>query len=291
MGTPVATTVRDMLPVLDALVRRDSLSVAEVEQELCLLGYRVAVARQREALDAAVRLAESTLGHMAVGFVRTACEEFLWLKYLASLDVADANEVFVALGNFDNMRSVQAALGFAGVDALVGQGFPRGFVDASGEVLVDAEDRLRGLKNRLGWDNRRGPSAGWVATAVGERPLFDYLYAASSRSVHFSAGEMLRRGWFDQDGRVSVADVDHRLFLSDFALSELVRLLMKTLCVADRWLGVGQVDVEADLATMHTAGQSFDERVAAFGAVGRVPLVWAREFEQAWASVRQRRPA
>lgn len=282
--TPVASAVRDMLPVLDIWMQREDLSMAEVESEFCLLGYRVAVQRQRESLDAGLRLAESAMGHIAVGFVRPACEEFLWLKYLASLDIADATVAFVALGNHDALRSLVAVKGYKGTESLVRLGFPRPFVDAADGLVQQAAMQLKDLKSKLGWDGGKGPTVKWIASAVGELPLYEYLYAASSRAVHFSAGEALRRGWFDSAGRVSVKDVDHRVYLSDFALSELLRLFTKTLLVSDRWLDVGQTHepIEFD-----EGDKSFEDRIAAFNAIGTVPLVWVKEYELIWTSGRK----
>jgi hypothetical protein len=45
---------------------------------------------------------------------------------------------------------------------------------------------------------------GAFSTGIGTpRDLYDYLHAATSRALYFSAGEIMRRGWGHPHGRMT----------------------------------------------------------------------------------------
>ncbi|MEV4214041.1 DUF5677 domain-containing protein [Micromonospora sp. NPDC049662] len=279
-STQIAQVVRRLLPLVDAITRRKSPSMDEVHADYRLIACMVALARQRESLLAAIKLSEDTLGHLAVGFIRPACEEYLWLKYLTSLECKDSNDVLLVLASSDALRSLSAARGYIGDPMLNKLGFPTSFLSTTQAGLDSARERLAALRQRLAWDGKSGPTARWLAARVGEVRLYDYLYAASSRAVHFSAGEVFRRTWFDIDGTVSVEDADHRIYLSDFALYQLVDLAIRTFVVAADWLANSSNDESGD--------QEFSEEILKpleeFNRLPQVPLIIAKEYEIAWGA-------
>jgi hypothetical protein len=69
------------------------------------------------------------------------------------------------------------------------------FLERATEAKTRARDRLRALQKKHGWSGGDSPSGAWIADQADERHLYDYLFAATSRANHFSAGEVLRRGW------------------------------------------------------------------------------------------------
>lgn len=243
--------------------------------DLTLLGTRYALTRQVGAIKAAVELARANLGHYSVCFVRPAFEEFLWVMYLSTLDRRDAHDVFHAMALDDSMRQAQAADDFFRPEEMINQGFPqrfREFVDLQFDAnKVD----VTALGERLGWPRTRSgfPSMKWIATQVGEDKFYAYLYAATSRGVHFSAGEVLRHAWGQPGKHVDVEDVDYQVFFSDYALYELTYLFLQTGLAAEPWHA--QV----------LSGQSDDEcrkYLLDFAKLGRIPIMTASEYELFW---------
>lgn len=288
--TRYVRAVRDLLPVLHELVDLRPIPWEDMESDMCLIGVHHALLRQLESLNAALQLADHNLGHLAVGSVRPACEEFLWLQYLASLDRESAHDVFMLMAINDSMRSAAAMRGFVG-DAIMTSalGFPPEFVQAIDRMVARSKKSLGVVGGRLDWPpNRRAPvpSTRWIAESVNELALYDYLYAASSRAVHFSAGEAVRRAWGDPRGHVRTDVEHHREYLSDFALFQLVKLFFKTLVATKQW-NRRLEDADAERESNETelseiATPEAMERVSVFAALPSVPLVLASEYELMW---------
>ena len=62
-----------------------------------------------------------------------------------------------------------------------------------------ARARLQKLGQKLGWEKRTVesgtlPSVGYIAKQIGQTKLYNLLYHPTSRFVHFSTSELLRRG-------------------------------------------------------------------------------------------------
>jgi len=58
--------------------------------------------------------------------------------------------------------------------------------------------RWRFAAIKLEWKLKNGqdrPSVAWIARKTNSEALYNYLYHATSRSVHFSVGEILRNVW------------------------------------------------------------------------------------------------
>jgi hypothetical protein len=68
---------------------------------------------------------------------------------------------------------------------------------------------IQALGKHLKWDRRtvdagRLPSISFLAKRVGEAKLYQFLYHASSRYVHYSPAELLRRAW-GRTGSMSIS--------------------------------------------------------------------------------------
>jgi len=231
--------------------------------------------RQHEALSAAVMLADMQQGHLAVAFVRPALDEWLWLTYLCKLDLAKANGLLLAMGRYDAIRSLSAQRDYIGDEAMTAQlWYPPGFVDVQVEQLPKVREELRRLGQVLGWGNSALPPARWLAEQVGEVAEYEYLHAATSRAVHFSAGEVLRRGWGTPGGILVTDKPEFREHLADFALDRLWRLWASTLvAVVDRLDNTG-VHFEESIDVI-------SETLGKLSRLGKVPLVHAAEWNLA----------
>ncbi len=243
--------------------------------DLRLLAVNYVVRRQLEALEATVVLAGSGFGHLAVGFVRPALDELLWTAWVTDLPKAVAHELLLDMGQYDAVRSLVAQRDFVGDQVMQQLWYPVAFLDTA----ADRENELKGgLKKRgeaLGWGKRVSPPADWVAEQTGRGPLYRYLHSATSRSLHFSMGEVMRHGWGEPGGVLTTLQSEFRSNRADFALYQLPQLFLETLLKCDSLHGWAGVDF--DVADEEQARQflTVSERLAACGAV---PLVDAREW-------------
>jgi hypothetical protein len=89
---------------------------------------RAVAERQVNALRASIVLGKNNLGQLASVFVRQACGEQIWLKYIAQREPAVADGLLNVMGNSDSTRGILAFRDYAGLDALVKLGFPVRFV-------------------------------------------------------------------------------------------------------------------------------------------------------------------
>jgi hypothetical protein len=270
--TPRVEPVRELLSEIDKLVVIGHLDWREQNTNFLGLAINHTLRRQREALGAAVTLADTGQGHLAIGFVRPALDEWLWLTYLCRLDLAQANKLLGVMGRYDSVRSLSAQRDYIGDEAMTAQlWYPPGFVDVVVEQLPGLSDDLKKFGKELGWGKGKTvlPSAEWLAKQVGEEAEYKYLHSATSRAVHFSAGEVMRRGWGAPGGILVTDKPEFREHLTEFALDRLWRLWAGTLtAVLDR----------LDDAGIGTGSSPDAEMFKKLASMGKVPLVHAAEW-------------
>lgn len=245
---------------------------SSVEADPRLLVISHVPRRQLESLEATVTLIEADLGHLSVSFVRTALEERLWLGFLVSLDQQAAKDLFLTLGRFDALRALTAQRDYVGDDVMRSLWYPEGFVEAAHRQLGSTKEVLKGLRAKHGWQGLL-PPASWIADQVDEKDLYEYLHSATSRAVHFSAGEVMRRGWGDPAGNVVTNKPEFRQHLADFALDQLWRLYLATIIAADPLLETAGLHFRDELEE-----PSLKSTVDALVRLGQVPLVHAAEW-------------
>jgi hypothetical protein len=158
--------------------------------------------RIRLALDATVVLARAGLGHLAVGFVRPALDELLWMLWVKDLSQQNAQDLLMAMGRSDGIRSLLAQRAYVGDAVMQELWYPVAFLDAQAQLLTLANDELEKSRRLFNWSGRPLPSASWVAEQTGHKDLYDYLHAAASRALHFSMGEVMRNGWGEPSGKL-----------------------------------------------------------------------------------------
>jgi len=78
---------------------------------------------------------------------------------------------------------------------MLGLWYPRDFLDEAPANRQKQKDKLKQLQKKHKWSGGDVPSGAWIAERDGEKTLYDYLFSATSRAIHFSAGEIMRRGW------------------------------------------------------------------------------------------------
>ena len=141
----------------------------------------------------------------------------------------------------------------------------------------ETRHKLQKLGEKLGWPKQyvkqgRLPSMHWLAEKTNEKAMYDFLYHATSRFVHFSVPELLRRAWGNpQTGNISVRSVHFRDYWGMFSLHWGLRLFLdsaKIFCDDSNL-----PDVSLDEAHLLEAA----ERI---GKYGQVPIITAEEL--AW---------
>ncbi|WP_431728880.1 DUF5677 domain-containing protein [Verrucosispora sp. TAA-831] len=230
--------------------------------------------RQLEALDATVVLAKVGLGHLAVGFVRPALDELLWMLWVKDLPQQDAQNLLMAMGRSDAIRSLLAQRAYVGDAGMQELWYPVTFLDAQEQQLTRVNAELAKIREQFNWSGRPLPSARWVAKQTGHEDLYDYLHAAASRALHFSMGEVLRNGWGEPGGKLVTLQPEFREYRTNFALYQLPLLFLETADACQKFFehaGVKGSEDEIVEKQILAAAQ-------ALGKFGRVPLVHAHEW-------------
>jgi hypothetical protein len=230
--------------------------------------------RQFEALDATVVLAKAGLGHLAVGFVRPALDELLWMLWVKELPQHDAQDLLMAMGRSDGIRSLLAQRTYVGDAVMQELWYPVAFLDAQEQQQTRVKDELKRFRTQFNWSGSPLPSASWVAEQSGQKGLYDYLHAATSRALHFSMGEVMRNGWGEPGGKLVTLKPEFREYRTNFALYQLPVLFLQTAVACEDFL--------EDAVIIGPEDQALEEKVSAaakdLGELGRVPLVHAHEW-------------
>jgi hypothetical protein len=180
---------------------------------------RCVLRRQYENMDTVVDLVERGRGHCCVSLLRSACEELLWLKFLKTISTRDRELIIQAKVNIevgDSIHAQHAYLGDAGMKEI---GFSPEFIAGARKNREHMRQEMKTVGKRLGWKTGRRlfPTAAYIAGMVGEKELYDLIYHATSRTVHFNVSELFRRAWGNDD-ELKITSDDMNRYWSRFAL-------------------------------------------------------------------------
>jgi hypothetical protein len=234
---------------------------------------RAIAVRQFDSLDSIAHLVGEERGHAATTLLRPCCEELIWTKYLAVIAPEHAEELLRCVASIEQLDSLKAQDEYGGRTVTKELGlYP--FLESSlaGEAAV--RSRLRVLGEELAWPRRtiesgRPPVISWLAKETNQQAVYKYLYHATSRFVHFSAAELLRRAW-GRPGRLSVRSMHFRDYWGAFALRWGLRLFIDTMIELCETPGMPETELNG--AELMSAA----EGIAAFG---QVPIITAEELE------------
>ncbi|MCX4976473.1 hypothetical protein [Streptomyces sp. NBC_00620] len=258
-------------------IRVGSLIWDESDLDVRALTINNCMRRQRDAIEGAIALGDARQGHLAVAFVRAFLEERMWVTFLASMTHSEANGLLLVMGRWDARRALIAQRDYIGdLDMTLHLWFPPGFVDAHAATLDDVKNELRQLRGRWGWQGIL-PSAKWVAEQTSLLEEYEYLHSATSRALHFSAGEVLRRGWGVPGGALVTDKDEFREHLAEFAYDQLWRQHIGTIIGAADFLGDASISVPDDFFSEENRIKLISELTN----LGRVPLVHAHEWNLA----------
>jgi Family of unknown function (DUF5677) len=241
------TRARRLLAMLEPLV--DLLRTGDAREamrDLFELTARSAVVRQNDALAHAIRAVEEGCARNIAVVIRPAVEELVTISYLMTIPRADASEFISTKMAMDigDALDAQNRLFVNPLDAAFGIPPVRPADRAA------AQARMVTLATRHGWPIRArstnaisyGPTMSWMAREVGRGDLYEYLYGAASRLVHFSPTELLRRCWFNGENRLSIGGDELERWWASFAVGWGSVLLAETVAVALELLGA--LDIE-----------------------------------------------
>src|SRR5580704_10649495 len=189
----------------------------EVQRQLIL---RSILRKQFESLDAIAKLSSQKQGHISVSLLRPMCEELIWLEYLLSMSPEDAELLLLSMGRIGIYETFCAQKDYAVRKNMGGLGFPRKTEGQLAHVAAVAEQQLRILATKLQWPKKRRsvlPTVKFLAGSVKRDDVYTLLYHATSRVVHFSVPELMRRIW-GTPGEMTISSNNYERYWADFSL-------------------------------------------------------------------------
>jgi hypothetical protein len=143
-----------------------------------------------------VDLVEAERAHLCVPLLRPAVEEHLWVSFLETLNSDYREEFLFAKSQVETFETLEAQWNDAGTDVMTQLGFPMDFLDVMRAASELGTKQLKEIARRLGWNlsnNSSVPRTWFIAKQTGNETLYSLIYHATSRTVHFTVAELLRR--------------------------------------------------------------------------------------------------
>jgi hypothetical protein len=173
--------------------------------------------KQSEALKTIVDLTQDRKGYAAVSLLRAMCEEYVWVKFLTGVEPKIAANIITGLGAFQNYETFLAQDQHKETKNL---GFPDRWIQNTKIQAELSRGSLQKIFSSLGFLPKKNtviPSFFSIAKHVGEESLYRLLYHATSRVVHFSVPEIMRRIW-GRPGSFTISSSTFDRYWSSFAL-------------------------------------------------------------------------
>lgn len=236
--------------------------------------FRSILISQYDALDTISHLVGAGRGYAAPPILRPACEEVIWLKYLTAISKEDANHLLTLMTKLEIDDSLIAQDDYAGKKVTRGLGL-ESYLRGVGKRRKILRNNVRELGKKLNWprhsvQNGEIPKLKWLAKETEHIEIYNFLYHATSRFVHYSSAELLRRTW-GKPGQVSIRSIHFQDYWGAFALYWGLRLLFDAVIeICDK--------TDVPITELNT-----DELFAAserIGEHGAIPIITAEEL--AW---------
>ncbi len=255
----------------------EALSILEWKgtDGLWTIVVRSVLVRQYEALETIVDLVQSRRAHLCVPLLRPAVEEHLWIAFLQTLTNVDREKFLMAKSQVETFETLEAQFNDAGVEQMRQIGFSQDFLDAMRVSSEASKEILSGIGARLGWNLGRKsvPSTWFIASQTGNEQLYSLIYHATSRTVHFTVAELLRRGW-GNSGRVVIGSEMMDEYWAQFSLFWVTRIFALTfLGLVDEF-----VRLEIDIDLGDDREEEIDAAVKRFVKTGLIPIITPEEM-------------
>lgn len=171
--------------------------------------------KQFESLEVILDLVGRNKGAVAGPLLRPACEEFIWVKYLASISLSDAEHILRLVGLEETYKSLTATNKTAGI-SVIEQSSLEPYLEEARKHKKKRHDALSEIGEKLSWPEKEGriqiPSISWLAKKVEQKDMYNRVYHATSRFAHFSAAELGRRVWWSKP--------DEKLLIGSFHFAD-----------------------------------------------------------------------
>ena len=268
----VEQAIRQMLDAMRKYVDESSNISWKPADGYFVIVTRAVLRRQFETLGVISDLVRAGQGYAVGPLLRPACEELIWIKYLVGIPRDAAEQLVVYLASIEILDNLKAQHNYAGNDVAKELGLlPHLSRSRSRRKVLHGS--LRQLAIELEWPQREGqgarqPSIKWVAEQTGELETYKFIYHATSRFVHFSISELLRRAWGNLD-MMSIDSEHYRDYWGHFALYWGLKLFINTAVAI-----TPHISTNAEIDEVEFLGAL--ERI---GKVGAVPIITAEELD------------
>ena len=121
------------------------------------------------------------------------------------------------------------------------------------------------------WKKKYEPSLEQLAEETGSQEYYKLIYQASSRTVHFSPPELLRRGWGADMSKVTISSKHFDTYWSKFAIGWTFDIFVHLIAELADW-------VPADLLEGGEGGDKYLELIKDVAEGGRMPILTAAEL-------------
>lgn len=266
--------IKQLMDLLRPVVDHASKLTWKVSDGFWLLVCRCVLRRQFDALEAIVNLVGRGEAHSSVPLLRAACEEFLWVKYLRTLKPELREVIVLQKSQIETADTLDAQRAYAGDKLMQEFGFTTTFMDALRENRSAAQMKLKVVKKQLKWPTKPEflPSANFLARVTNEKELYDLIYHATSRTVHFTVSELLRRAWGDAK-EVTISSQHMHGYWSKFSLYWGWRLFFFT------FVEIAEAFESQGVSLPNFADETrFDSLIKEFAAPGMMPIITPLEM-------------
>ena len=274
--------VQEFLNIFEAHAESNSHMTWKPSDGFLPVVFRAIFRRQYESLQTISQLAITGNGAAAGPLLRPACEEFIWTKYLTQISARDAEQLVICFAMDEQYKNLRVQDEFAGRSVTETLGLLP-YLERSNKIRKDLLQKIRKLGERLDWPENtitqgQLPPIWWLAETTEEQSTFDFIYHATSRFVHFSVAELLRRAWGNPyKETLSVNSIHFRDYWAYFCLYWGLFLF---LCTVIEILGADSELIEMGMSDADAVKVlEIMERV---GNLGKPPIITAEELE--WPS-------
>ena len=137
--------------------------------------------------------------------LRGICEDLIVLSFLAPLP--DHNEILLAVNQTNLAEGMKRQEGFFAANRAW-----QPVIAPEPGFVEQAFNRLKTVADAHGWNRGRLPTVQFMADSSGFRPLYDFMYSATSKWVHCTPHLLLRMGWSNTATRHQLSDETEWIF-------------------------------------------------------------------------------
>jgi hypothetical protein len=236
---------------------------------------RAIAVKQSEALGAIVDLTQDMKGYAAVSLLRAMCEEYVWVRFLTNVEPKLASEIIVGLAAFQNYEMFLAQDQY---DETKNLEFPDRWIQETRVQAKLSQNSLQQAFRSQGFSLKKNaviPTFFSIAQRVGEEPMYRLLYHATSRVVHFSVPEIMRRIW-GKPGDFTITSRNFDEYWSSFALYWGASLYSRTfleILIAQAERAEANDEEALDTETAQALSDAVVEAMEVVRSKGAIPII------------------